>query len=69
MSDFVLLEKVLSGAPLWRFPVSAVICTLGMTVSIFGYWGIYYACKNKGFFLLDKILFSLDNIKDTLKNV
>ena len=34
-----VLETVLEGAPLWRFPVSALICTLGMTLSIFGYPG------------------------------
>ncbi len=54
MSDSKVLETVLEGAPLWRFPVSAVICTLGMTLSIFGYKGIYGSYKNKG--LLSKIL-------------
>ncbi len=54
MSDPNILGQVLHGAPLWRFPVSAVICTLGMTLSIFGYIGIYSSYKYKG--LLSKIV-------------
>lgn len=54
MGDAKVLEVVLAGAPLWRFPVSATICSLGMTLSVFGYMGIYNSYKNKG--LLSKIV-------------
>ena len=45
MSETATLEKVLSGAPLWRFPASAALCMLGMTLAIFGYLGIFASFK------------------------